>query len=104
MNSRAGFISYSLKRAYAAGLAPAPAPGSASGTLAPPRWLVNATIHISKHFGLIPDMITRISPSLISYQNGRKACIIIAGDNRESTNEYVTARIDMRADEMLIST
>jgi hypothetical protein len=83
MNSRAGFISYSLKRAQAAGPAPAPAPGSASGTLAPPRWLVNAFTRISKHFGLISDMITRISPGLISYQNDRKKDIIIAGNNRE---------------------
>jgi hypothetical protein len=28
-------------------------------------------------------MITRISPSLISYQNGRKEGIIIAGSNRK---------------------
>jgi hypothetical protein len=28
-------------------------------------------------------MITRISPSLISHQNGRKDGIIIAGNNRE---------------------
>jgi hypothetical protein len=52
--------------------------------------------HISKHFGLISDMITRISLSLISYQNGRKGGIIVAGNNRESANEYATARIDMR--------
>jgi hypothetical protein len=31
--------------------------------------------HISKHFGLVSDMITRISLSLISYQNGRKPCV-----------------------------
>jgi hypothetical protein len=48
-------------------------------------------------------MITRISPSLISYQNGRKEGIIIADNNRESANEYAIARIDMRAYEMLIS-
>jgi hypothetical protein len=48
-------------------------------------------------------MITRISPSLISYQNGRKEGIIIAGNNRESANEYAIARIGMRAYEMLIS-
>ena len=55
MNSRAGFISCSLRRASLSGWArPAPAPGSASRTLAPPRWLVNATTHISKLFR--PDL------------------------------------------------
>jgi hypothetical protein len=48
-------------------------------------------------------MITRISSSLISYQNGRKKGIIIVDDNRESANEYATVCIDMRAYEMLIS-
>jgi hypothetical protein len=48
-------------------------------------------------------MITRISPSLISYQNGRKEGIIIAGNNRENANEYAIARIGMRTYEMLIS-
>jgi hypothetical protein len=77
MNSRAGFISCSLRRAEAAGPAPALAPGSASGTLAPTRRLVNAITHIAKHFFLISDMITRISPGRISYQNGRKGGMII---------------------------
>jgi hypothetical protein len=47
-------------------------------------------------------MITRISSSLISYQNGRKKVLIIAGNNRESVNEYATVRIDLRAYEILI--
>ena len=48
-------------------------------------------------------MITRISPSLISYQNDRKESIIIAGNNRKGANEYATTCIDMRAYDMLIS-
>jgi hypothetical protein len=42
-------------------------------------------------------MITRISPSLISYQNGRKEGIIIVGNDKDSANEYVTMCIDMHA-------
>jgi hypothetical protein len=48
-------------------------------------------------------MITRISPGPISHQNGRKSGIIIAGNSRESANEYATACIDMRAYEVHIS-
>jgi formylmethanofuran dehydrogenase subunit D len=45
-------------------------------------------------------MITRISLSLISYQDGRKGSIIADG-NRGSTYEHAAAYINMRAYEML---
>jgi len=47
-------------------------------------------------------MITRISSDLISYQNGGKGCIVVAGYIGR-TNEYATMCMDMHRDGILIS-
>jgi hypothetical protein len=42
--------------------------------------------HIAKHFGLISDMINRIAPRLISYQNGRKGGVIVVANQQKAAN------------------